>query len=78
MLFVGIFLCSFLCVSVKGGSSKVAGKVLTMAFNSSGHILWAGDDHGSISSFHFDIATGKLSRTHRYCFRPLDISVKMI
>lgn len=27
-----------------GGSSKVAGRVLCLTFDSSGHILWAGDD----------------------------------
>ncbi|XP_076454343.1 WD repeat-containing protein 13-like [Babylonia areolata] len=49
----------------KGGSSKVTGKVHAMAFDPSGHILWAGDDKGSIFSFTVDVATGKLTKTHR-------------
>lgn len=44
---------------VKGGSSKLTGRVLSLSFDSSGRILWAGDDKGSIFSFLFDMATGK-------------------
>lgn len=51
---------------LQGGSSKVTGKVHAMAFDPSGHILWAGDDRGSIFSFTVDVATGKLTKTHRY------------
>lgn len=48
---------------VKGGSSKLTGRVLTMSFDSAGRILWTGDDRGSIYSFLFDMATGKARAT---------------
>ncbi|XP_046581880.1 LOW QUALITY PROTEIN: WD repeat-containing protein 13-like [Haliotis rubra] len=49
----------------KGGSSKVTGRVHCLAFDSSGRILWAGDERGSIFSFTLDVATGKLTKTRR-------------
>ncbi|KAG9467727.1 hypothetical protein GDO78_014429 [Eleutherodactylus coqui] len=50
---------------VKGGSSKLTGRVLSLSFDSAGRILWAGDDRGSIFSFLFDMATGKLTKAKR-------------
>ncbi|XP_069503614.1 WD repeat-containing protein 13 isoform X1 [Ambystoma mexicanum] len=50
---------------VKGGSSKLTGRVLSLSFDSPGRILWAGDDRGSIFSFLFDMATGKLTKAKR-------------
>ncbi|XP_034996712.1 WD repeat-containing protein 13 isoform X1 [Zootoca vivipara] len=50
---------------VKGGSSKLTGRVLSLSFDSPGRILWAGDDKGSIFSFLFDMATGKLTKAKR-------------
>uniref|UniRef100_A0A7N4NXZ7 WD repeat domain 13 n=1 Tax=Sarcophilus harrisii TaxID=9305 RepID=A0A7N4NXZ7_SARHA len=50
---------------VKGGSSKLTGRVLALSFDSPGHILWAGDDRGSVFSFLFDMATGKLTKAKR-------------
>lgn len=47
---------------VKGGSSKLTGRVLSLSFDSPGRILWAGDDKGSIFSFLFDMATGEFPR----------------
>ncbi|XP_063443917.1 WD repeat-containing protein 13-like [Mytilus trossulus] len=49
----------------KGGSSKVTGKVLALAFDSTGHILWTGDDKGSIHSFTIDVNSGKLIKARR-------------
>ncbi|XP_060067146.1 WD repeat-containing protein 13-like [Ylistrum balloti] len=49
----------------KGGSSKVTGKAMALAFDTTGRILWAGDDKGSIFSFTVDVATGKLTKTRR-------------
>lgn len=46
---------------VKGGSSKLTGRVLSLSFDAPGRILWAGDDRGSIFSFLFDMATGTLN-----------------
>lgn len=46
---------------VKGGSSKLTGRVLSLSFDAPGRILWAGDDRGSIFSFLFDMATGATS-----------------
>lgn len=46
---------------VKGGSSKLTGRVLSLSFDAPGRILWAGDDRGSIFSFLFDMATGTLT-----------------
>nr|XP_004546417.1 WD repeat-containing protein 13 isoform X1 [Maylandia zebra] len=50
---------------VKGGSSKLTGRVLSLSFDAPGKILWAGDDRGSIFSFLFDMATGKLTKAKR-------------
>ncbi|TRY86433.1 hypothetical protein DNTS_004207 [Danionella cerebrum] len=53
---------------VKGGSSKLTGRVLSLSFDAPGRILWAGDDRGSIFSFLFDMATGreiKICRTSK-------------
>ncbi|XP_064415361.1 WD repeat-containing protein 13 isoform X1 [Latimeria chalumnae] len=50
---------------VKGGSSKLTGRILSLSFDSPGRILWAGDDRGSIFSFLFDMATGKLTKAKR-------------
>lgn len=44
---------------VKGGSSKLTGRVLALSFDAPGRLLWAGDDRGSIFSFLFDMATGR-------------------
>ena len=49
----------------QGGSGKVTGQVLSLAFDSTGHILWTGDDRGYIFSFLFDMATGKLTKAKR-------------
>ncbi|CAL1540519.1 unnamed protein product [Lymnaea stagnalis] len=49
----------------KGGSSKVTGRVNALTFDGSGHILWAGDERGSVYSFTVDVATGKLTKTRR-------------
>lgn len=45
---------------VKGGSSKLTGRVLSLSFDAPGRILWAGDDRGSVFSFLFDMATGTI------------------
>ncbi|OBS81152.1 hypothetical protein A6R68_20674 [Neotoma lepida] len=50
---------------VKGGSSKLTGRVLALSFDAPGRLLWAGDDRGSIFSFLFDMATGKLTKAKR-------------
>ncbi|KAG5836381.1 hypothetical protein ANANG_G00254030 [Anguilla anguilla] len=50
---------------VKGGCSKLTGRVLSLSFDAPGKILWAGDDRGSIFSFLFDMATGKLTKAKR-------------
>lgn len=44
---------------VKGGSSKLTGRVLALSFDAPGRLLWAGDDRGSVFSFLFDMATGR-------------------
>lgn len=44
---------------------KVSGRVLCMAFDSTGSNVWIGDDKGAISAFHFDIFTLKLNKTKR-------------
>ncbi|XP_064611982.1 WD repeat-containing protein 13-like [Liolophura sinensis] len=49
----------------KGGSSKITGRVLCLAFDPSGRILWSGDDKGFIHSFTFDVASGKLNKAKR-------------
>ncbi|XP_041473727.1 WD repeat-containing protein 13-like [Lytechinus variegatus] len=49
----------------KGGQGKLTGQVLCLAFNDSGTLLWGGDDKGVISSFQYDMATGKLTKGKR-------------
>ncbi|KAL5018934.1 hypothetical protein ScPMuIL_004656 [Solemya velum] len=49
----------------KAGCSKVIGKVLALAFDPSGRILWSGDDKGYMFSFLVDVASGKLTKTRR-------------
>uniref|UniRef100_T1JHG3 Uncharacterized protein n=1 Tax=Strigamia maritima TaxID=126957 RepID=T1JHG3_STRMM len=49
----------------KDGLVKMSGKVLALTFDSSGKILWAGDDKGTIMSFLYDLATGYLNRGHK-------------
>jgi len=51
--------------SSKGGSGKVSGSVLSMTFDSSGKVLWVGNDKGYITSFTFDLASGKLRKAHQ-------------
>ncbi|XP_043357501.1 WD repeat-containing protein 13 isoform X3 [Dermochelys coriacea] len=46
---------------VKGGSSIATGRLLALSFDAPGRLRWAGDDHGSVFSFLFDMATGKLT-----------------
>ncbi|XP_054271670.1 WD repeat-containing protein 13-like [Macrosteles quadrilineatus] len=49
----------------RGGSSKMGGKVLSLAFDASGQLIWAGNDKGTIVSFSFDLETGRLSKLRR-------------
>ncbi|XP_042893188.1 WD repeat-containing protein 13-like [Penaeus japonicus] len=49
----------------KGGTSKVAGQVTALNFDSSGKTLWAGDDKGTIVSFLFDLGSGCLKKGKR-------------
>ncbi len=55
----------FILLFPQGGTSKVIGQVLALAFDSNGRILWAGDDRGFIFSFLFDLATGKVTKAKR-------------
>uniref|UniRef100_H2ZHU8 Uncharacterized protein n=1 Tax=Ciona savignyi TaxID=51511 RepID=H2ZHU8_CIOSA len=58
----------------KGANGKLSGAVLSMSFDSSGKVLWAGDDQGTIYSFSFDLSTGKLRKAHQmviHAGRPL-------
>ena len=50
----------------QGGTSKVLGRVLSLVFDTSGRILWSGDDRGSIFSFVFDVRTGKMAKARRW------------
>jgi hypothetical protein len=50
---------------LQGGTSALAGRVLCLAFDVSGRLLWAGDDRGIIFSFIFDVASGKLTKAKR-------------
>ncbi|XP_022648583.1 Ca(2+)/calmodulin-responsive adenylate cyclase-like isoform X3 [Varroa destructor] len=54
---------------VRGGSQQLqsGARALSMAFSICGTLLWVGDDKGSISSYVFDIASGRLSRGRRFC-----------
>ncbi|XP_050729025.1 WD repeat-containing protein 13-like [Eriocheir sinensis] len=49
----------------KGGTSKVAGQVTSLTFDSAGKTLWAGDDKGIIISFLFDLGSGCLRKGKR-------------
>ncbi|XP_006261334.1 WD repeat-containing protein 13 isoform X1 [Alligator mississippiensis] len=51
--------------TARGGSARLGGRVLSLCFDAPGHLLWAGDDHGAICSFLFDVATGKLMKAKR-------------
>ena len=51
---------------LQGSSAKVLGRVLCLCFDSTGHLLWSGDDHGYIFSFLFDVASGKLTKAKRF------------
>ncbi|XP_014246981.1 WD repeat-containing protein 13-like [Cimex lectularius] len=45
--------------------NNVGGKVLSLAFDSSGNSLWAGNDLGYIMSFYFNVNSGKLNKHKR-------------
>lgn len=49
-------------IYLKGGSSKTTGSVLSIVFDSSGKLLWAGDDRGNIVSYLFDLHSGRLTK----------------
>ncbi|XP_042910127.1 WD repeat-containing protein 13 [Parasteatoda tepidariorum] len=49
-------------IYLKGGSSKSSGSVLSIVFDPSGRLLWAGNDKGYILSFLFDLHTGRLTK----------------
>uniref|UniRef100_A0A1B6KAF4 WD repeat-containing protein 55 homolog n=1 Tax=Graphocephala atropunctata TaxID=36148 RepID=A0A1B6KAF4_9HEMI len=49
----------------RGGSSKLGGRVLSLACDASGQLLWAGNDKGTIMSFMFELATGRLNKGRR-------------
>ncbi|XP_071797828.1 WD repeat-containing protein 13-like isoform X2 [Asterias amurensis] len=55
--------------AAKGGFGRLSGQVLCMEFDDNGSVLWAGDDKGTIFSFLFDLATGKLSKGKRIVVR---------
>ncbi|XP_065890385.1 WD repeat-containing protein 13-like [Dysidea avara] len=57
-------------MAVKGGNTKTAGSTLSLAFDSSGTVLWAGDGKGSIFAFYFDQVSGKLQRSKRFVVSP--------
>ncbi|KAL1131585.1 hypothetical protein AAG570_011199 [Ranatra chinensis] len=46
--------------------NNMGGRVLSLAFESSGQLLWAGNDQGVILSFMFDMKSGKLSKCRRH------------
>ena len=50
----------------QGGSGKVMGKVHALCFDTSGQVLWSGDDRGFVISFVFDMATGKINKAKKY------------
>jgi len=56
---------------VKGGSARVSGAVLSMSFDSSGRILWAGTDNGYVISFTFDFLTGRITKQYEMCIDKL-------
>ena len=41
------------------------GQVLSLSFDPSGKLLWAGDDKGSLYSFTVDVTNGKLIKTRK-------------
>ncbi|XP_054718052.1 WD repeat-containing protein 13-like [Uloborus diversus] len=49
-------------IYLKGGSSKTSGSILSIVFDSSGKLLWVGDDKGYIVSYLFDLHTGRLTK----------------
>ncbi|KAL4240495.1 WD repeat-containing protein 13 [Mactra antiquata] len=49
----------------KGGSCKITGMGMALAFDSVGKTLWVGDDKGSLSSFNVDHTNGKMIRVRR-------------
>ena len=51
--------------AVKGGNSKTAGSVLSLALESSGGVVWASDSKGSMFSFLMDSVSGRLQRLKR-------------
>ncbi|KAK3717319.1 hypothetical protein QZH41_011559, partial [Actinostola sp. cb2023] len=50
----------------KGGTGKVSSGVRCMEFESSGMVLWVGDEKGCIYSFCFDISSGRLQKSKRF------------
>ena len=52
-------------MAIKDGSSKTAGAVLCLTFDSTGTHLWAGDNKGSMYLFQLNYVTGKLQRLNR-------------
>ena len=52
-------------VTFQGGTCCLVGRVLSVAFNAAGKLLWAGDDRGFIFSFLVDVASGKLTKERR-------------
>ncbi|XP_060560212.1 WD repeat-containing protein 13-like [Ruditapes philippinarum] len=52
----------------KGGSCKITGIGMSLAFDPTGRTLWVGDDKGSLSSFNVDLTNGKLIRTRSILF----------
>lgn len=49
----------------KGGSAKVSAGVKSVEFDSSGVLVWVGDEKGSIHAFCFDVASGRLHKAKR-------------
>ncbi|XP_033118477.1 WD repeat-containing protein 13-like [Anneissia japonica] len=49
----------------KGGLGKTIGRVLSLEFDEEGQRLWAGDDKGMITSFLYETASGKLTKSKR-------------
>ncbi|XP_027054020.1 WD repeat-containing protein 13-like, partial [Pocillopora damicornis] len=49
----------------KGGSAKVSAGVKSVEFDSSGILVWVGDEKGSIHAFCFDVASGRLHKAKR-------------
>ncbi|XP_014289725.1 WD repeat-containing protein 13 [Halyomorpha halys] len=49
----------------KKNSNVMGGRVLSLAFDSTGSLLWAGNDEGVIMSFLFDIKSGKMTKRRR-------------